>query len=201
MGKLTNLNPPTPIADADLPSSIARDAEYLAADAAHLGATDPHLQYPTQERGDIRYVRRFGQSFKAAPTVPQQIPASTATNVVPTKINFPTIISNIGNQFANSRLTALETETWQITTYILFDLPLNTSGRLILYLYKNGSLLDRRMDVTSQGGYWGVEITSSNILLTTGQYVEIYATIFASNGKIYGDANLDACWAKGIRVG
>jgi len=40
MGKLTNLNPSTPIAEADLPASIARDTEYIAADAAHV--TDFH---------------------------------------------------------------------------------------------------------------------------------------------------------------
>jgi hypothetical protein len=48
MGKLTNLNPPAPIADTDLPASIARDAEYIAADTAHLNALDPHSQYLTQ---------------------------------------------------------------------------------------------------------------------------------------------------------
>jgi|SRR5919199_3863032 hypothetical protein len=47
MGKLTNLNPPAPIADADLPASIARDSEIDAAIAAHLAATDPHSQYLT----------------------------------------------------------------------------------------------------------------------------------------------------------
>jgi hypothetical protein len=36
MGKLTNLNPAAPIADADLPGSIARDVEYIVADATHI---------------------------------------------------------------------------------------------------------------------------------------------------------------------
>lgn len=45
MGRLTNLNPPAPIADADLPPSVARDAEFQAADAAHVNASDPHIQY------------------------------------------------------------------------------------------------------------------------------------------------------------
>jgi len=58
MGKLTNLNPSTPIADADLPASIARDAEWIAGDQAHIAATDPHLQYTTQARGDERYLRK-----------------------------------------------------------------------------------------------------------------------------------------------
>ena len=57
MGKLTNLNPPAPIAETDLPASIARDAEYVAADKLHVDAIDPHLQYPTQARGDARYLR------------------------------------------------------------------------------------------------------------------------------------------------
>src|SRR4028119_1097585 len=56
MGKLTNLNPPAPIADADIPGTIARDAEVTAAMNAHVGEVDPHLQYPTQARGDARYI-------------------------------------------------------------------------------------------------------------------------------------------------
>lgn len=45
MGKLTNLNPPAPIAETDLPASIARDTEYRAADVAHVTEPDPHPQY------------------------------------------------------------------------------------------------------------------------------------------------------------
>jgi len=57
MGKLTNLNPPKPIVAADLPPENAMDAEFQAADAAHVNAIDPHLQYATQERADERYGR------------------------------------------------------------------------------------------------------------------------------------------------
>ena len=57
MGKLTNLNPPAPIADADLPASIARDLELSAAMNAHLGAADPHPGYALESSffsyGDI----------------------------------------------------------------------------------------------------------------------------------------------------
>lgn len=45
MGKLTNLNPLAAIADTDIPSTITRDAEYIAADKAHLAASHPHPQY------------------------------------------------------------------------------------------------------------------------------------------------------------
>jgi hypothetical protein len=48
MGKLTNLNPPAPIADADIPATIARDTETVAAVTAHVSAIDPHPQYLTQ---------------------------------------------------------------------------------------------------------------------------------------------------------
>lgn len=48
-----------PINEAQIPAPIARDAEYIAADTAHVNATDPHLQYPTQARGDARYVRHL----------------------------------------------------------------------------------------------------------------------------------------------
>lgn len=58
MGKLTNLNPIAPIADADLPPSVARDEEIAAAIAAHLAATDPHSQYLNFLRGDGRYEYR-----------------------------------------------------------------------------------------------------------------------------------------------
>lgn len=55
MGKLTNLNPAAPIADADIPAAIARDSETTAAINAHVGATDPHPIYLTQAEGDGRY--------------------------------------------------------------------------------------------------------------------------------------------------
>lgn len=43
------------IADADIPASIARDAEVAAAITAHEGAADPHPVYLTQTEGDARY--------------------------------------------------------------------------------------------------------------------------------------------------
>jgi predicted FMN-binding regulatory protein PaiB len=55
MGKLTNLNPPAPITDSDIPAAIARDAEVTAAINAHLTAADPHSQYLLQSEGDARY--------------------------------------------------------------------------------------------------------------------------------------------------
>jgi hypothetical protein len=61
MGKLTNLNPPAPIADADLPGSIARDDEIAAAVAAHLAVLDPHQQYLLPSEADERY-RKIGVS-------------------------------------------------------------------------------------------------------------------------------------------
>jgi hypothetical protein len=67
MGKLTNLNPPAPIADTDLPPSVARDSELEALMAAHLNATDPHLQYPTQQRGDARYFRGRTETYTLDP--------------------------------------------------------------------------------------------------------------------------------------
>jgi hypothetical protein len=42
MGRLTNLNPPTAIADSDIPGSIARDAELTATMNAHIAAPNPH---------------------------------------------------------------------------------------------------------------------------------------------------------------
>jgi len=67
MGKLTNLNPPVPIADADLPASITRGPEFAAGDAAHVAALDPHLQYATQARGDERYFRGRTQTYMLDP--------------------------------------------------------------------------------------------------------------------------------------
>jgi hypothetical protein len=55
MGKLTNLNPPASIGDADIPTGIARDAEVTAVMNAHLAATDPHNQYLLMSEGDARY--------------------------------------------------------------------------------------------------------------------------------------------------
>jgi hypothetical protein len=55
MGRLTNLNPPKALSEADIPAIIARDAEVMAAINAHLNESDPHLQYATQARADERY--------------------------------------------------------------------------------------------------------------------------------------------------
>ena len=66
MGKLTNLNPPAPIADADIPSAIARDAEVTAAINAHVGAADPHIEYLLQSEGDARYRQKDTQTFTSA---------------------------------------------------------------------------------------------------------------------------------------
>ena len=61
MGKLTNLNPSTPIADADLPQSMARDTEVdtkiNAAMNAHLSAADPHQNYLTEFDANNTYYR------------------------------------------------------------------------------------------------------------------------------------------------
>jgi len=180
MGRLTNLNPADPI-------------------AAHVAATDPHLQYPTQARGDARYVRKYGQYFRAAPSVSQEV----AQNVI-TKINFDTITHNVGNQYSsvNNRLVALETEeTWRITTNINFNLP--STSRVILFLAKNGGTsLKRLQDISCPAGFFAINITPSDTLLLTGEYLEVWARILTiATGKIYGDINLDACWWEGRRVG
>lgn len=46
---------PRLITDADIPGAIARDVEYMVADAAHVSAGDPHPVYLTQSEGDGRY--------------------------------------------------------------------------------------------------------------------------------------------------
>ena len=53
MGKLTNLNPPAPIADGDLPPPIARDTEFQEADEAHVNALHPHTQYRKNNESQI----------------------------------------------------------------------------------------------------------------------------------------------------
>ncbi|MEG4807926.1 hypothetical protein QUA82_09875 [Microcoleus sp. F8-D3] len=54
------------IADADIPSSIARDNEVTAAMTAHTVATDPHPTYLTQSEGDARYLNAGGGTGIAA---------------------------------------------------------------------------------------------------------------------------------------
>jgi hypothetical protein len=65
-----------PITEPFIPPLIARDAEYIAADKAHVDAADPHLQYATQARGDARYVR-YLNSF--AETIPGPIKLTANT--------------------------------------------------------------------------------------------------------------------------
>lgn len=198
MGELINLNPPAPIADGDLPPSIARDSEVSQTMAAHLSAADPHLQYLTQARGDARYVRRYGQYFRAAPSVSQLL-----TQNVVTKINFDTITSNIGNQYssANNRLIALETtELWRITAAIEFNLP--ASSRFYLWLAKNGGAsLIQLLDVTTVG-FFNVTTTPADITLLQGEYLELWTRILnIPNGSIFGSTSLNTCWWEGSRVG
>jgi len=68
MGRLTNLNPPAPITDADLPASMTRDSELdaaiAAAIAAHVAATDPHPPYLNLAKGDVRYEYRAIRASK-----------------------------------------------------------------------------------------------------------------------------------------
>jgi hypothetical protein len=54
MGTNLDFNPET-ITVSMLPTEVALDAEYIAADKAHVDAIDPHLQYATQARADERY--------------------------------------------------------------------------------------------------------------------------------------------------
>lgn len=82
MGRLTNLNPPAPIADTDLPPSIARDTEIAAAIAAHLEATDPHSQYLNLLRGDGRYeyrALRVSKSIAGPVNFPENVWTSLGT--------------------------------------------------------------------------------------------------------------------------
>ena len=86
MGKLTNLNPPAPIADADIPAAIARDSEVTAAVAAHVAATDPHPVYLTQVEGDGRYrqttVALTDTDIPAAIARDSEVTAAVAAHVV-----------------------------------------------------------------------------------------------------------------------
>ncbi len=62
---------PKPITDTDIPAAIARDAEFAAADAAHVSASDPHPIYLTQAEGDSSYPR-FKRSIYTLTTATQQ---------------------------------------------------------------------------------------------------------------------------------
>lgn len=80
MGKLTNLNPPAPIADADLPGTIARDSEINAAITTHLAATDPHQMYLDVAEGDARYEYRAVRASKSL-VGPLSFPTSAWTSL------------------------------------------------------------------------------------------------------------------------
>jgi hypothetical protein len=67
MGRNLDFNPDKVLTLEDLPSGAATDAEFIAADAAHLAAIDPHLQYATQARGDERYFRGRTQAYTLDP--------------------------------------------------------------------------------------------------------------------------------------
>ena len=191
MGELINLNPSKPLTDADIPGNIARDTETDAVMNAHVSAADPHLQYATQARGDARYDRKYAQRFKCALSTSQAFPSSQLT-----KISFGSEIQDIGNQLASSRLTAIESEVWRLETYITFELP--ASGRIILYVYKNGAVFELLADVTSQF-FLGTR-ASRTVDLLAGQFIEIWAIIYQSNSKVFGDASFESSWWSGNRI-
>jgi hypothetical protein len=88
MGKLTNLNPPLPITDNDIPDEIARDSEVTAAINVHVATTDPHTQYLLPAEGDARY-KRLGTSDSFGPTAKITV---TSMGTVATPSNNPTPI-------------------------------------------------------------------------------------------------------------
>jgi len=55
MGKLTNLNPSKALTEADLPGTMATDAEVTAAVTAHVNALNPHPNYLTQSEANAIY--------------------------------------------------------------------------------------------------------------------------------------------------
>jgi hypothetical protein len=63
MGRLTNLNPPKALTEADMPGTMATDTEVTAAINAHTSAADPHPQYLLQGEGDARYLRAVTTTF------------------------------------------------------------------------------------------------------------------------------------------
>jgi len=112
MGELINLNPAKPITAADLPPENAMDAEYIAADKAHTDATDAHLQYATQARGDARYMR-YSNSF--AETI-------AATIAVPIKLT-----TNVWNEVGTARIVGEQGKgaSWDVGVYFEYT---DTSG-------------------------------------------------------------------------
>lgn len=166
------------VSESEIDPAVARDTE-------------------VQEFGDARYIRKYTQYFRAAPSVSQVL----SQNVV-TKINFNTITSNIGNQYsaANDRLIALESEQWRITTAIEFNLP--ASSRFILWLSKNnGTTLIQLLDITTVG-FFNTTVTPADISLVSGDYLELWTRVYnIPNGSIFGDTSLKTCWWEGRRVG
>ncbi|MGB7712005.1 MAG: hypothetical protein WBL95_21135 [Microcoleus sp.] len=55
MGELINLTSSMPLTDADIPATIARDTETVAAIATHAANVDPHPIYLTQVEGNALY--------------------------------------------------------------------------------------------------------------------------------------------------
>jgi hypothetical protein len=80
MGKLTNLNPLTPIADSDLPGSIARDIEITVAMAEHIQATDPHAVYLTKGEANNIY-------FRSGTHIPFFARAAMSAAIAPAAVN------------------------------------------------------------------------------------------------------------------
>jgi len=118
---ITDLTHIIPAAQID--PAIATDAEYLAADKAHIDAADPHLQYPTQARGDARYLRYFN-SFE------EYIPAPIS------------LAANTWNELGSARIVGEQGKgsLWLVGIYFQYT---DTSGgpNYAYYQYYGGGLL------------------------------------------------------------
>ena len=153
-----------------------------------------------------QYIRKdYGRSFRAAPTSPQVLSPGVIT-----KVNFGTVLSNVGSQFSSSRLTSLGLETWRLNSMILFDGREVTSpenySRFIIWINKNGELTGRRICDTiiqptkTVQSFFGLNLEST-FTLSNNDYLEIAVLVSATNGKIFTDSNFNTCWWEGFRVG
>ena len=133
-------------------------------------------------------------SFRVAANTVQSIPSSTFT-----KINFNSEITDTHNQHSDSRLTALTTETWQLSVSISFYFSVNT--RIIIYVYKNNALTPSSSlcDIVGNAGVFSVNLSILEFSLIANDYLEVIAYVSNSTNTM-ADSSLSSVVWSGRRI-
>jgi hypothetical protein len=117
--------------------------------------------------------------------------SQTLTSATNTKIQFNTEDYDTNNNFdstTNYRFTPTVAGYYQLNVQLSYDSTISIS-RTIIYLYKNGSAIQKMVDISTNAP----NITSTTLLYFNGttDYVEIYGYVSGTGTLTVGGASYD----------